>query len=142
MNKSKLFKGFALVNFICLTALFLLFRNGSINTFFQTENRNNLTSPNGGTPLNASKDSVKIVEVNIERNFMPSSKSIVIRDYSFIEKDSLAPVIDTLDSAEKELPKKFMGSSKSAVLFDSEYIKVDLDTVNLNKKKTRKKRKK
>ena len=52
MNKTKFFKGLALLNFVTLLTLFLFFRNGSFDKYF--DNDKNLTSPNGGTPAKVS----------------------------------------------------------------------------------------
>jgi hypothetical protein len=87
MNKRTIFKAIALTNFVVLFIVFLMFRNGSFNSYFNKNSDNNFTSSNGGVgpkyntdSLRAKIDSTK-KEQKLQQVRLSSSKSLVAIDY-------------------------------------------------------------
>ena len=131
MNKTKILKGLALVNFIGLVTVFLFFRNGSFS-------KNSLTSPNGGTQTKVSKDSIPQKKDSIGRQRLSSSKSVVIIDNMNLKKDSTKPKEDSIKINQSEEEKRLMYSSKSGIIIDPPKFKTDsfiFKTKNSKKKK-------
>lgn len=126
MNKSILFKGIALSNFIILMIAFLFYRNGSFDNFIYNNDENILTSPNGGTPSKSNKNSSPTAKTDsLKKLRLSSSKSAVIIDKINLEKD-------TTTRKKKKVAKTLMPSSKSGVIFEQKQDK------NSQKKKPKK----
>lgn len=114
MNQSKIFKGFALVNFIVLLSVFLLYRNDYFNSSNHEKNNAVFTSHNGGTnnhiinnssaintSTNTENDSIKQYnkqkEIEMNRIIMSSSKSgMIFESHTF----------DSIDANKNVKPKK------------------------------------
>lgn len=131
MDKTKIFKGLALFNFVALLTLFLFFRNGSFDNYF--DNAKKLTSPNGGTPIKLSqkKDS-------LQQQRLSSSKSLVIIDNLKLNKDTAKIVKDSINIKLTEKEKRLMYSSKSGIIIDSKMFKID--SLKLKPKNSKKKK--
>jgi len=123
MNKTKFFKGLALLNFVTLLTLFLFFRNGSFDKYF--DNDKNLTSPNGGTPPKVSKDTIVQKKDSIQRQRLSSSKSLVLIDNIKLDKDTSRIAKDSITINLTEEEKRLMYSSKSGIIIDPKMFKTD-----------------
>lgn len=136
MNMKIIFKGLALINFVVLVTLFLLFRNGSFNKYLN--NNKIFTSPNGGTPTKISNDTSAQIKDTIQRPRLSSSKSLVIIDNLRIENDSSKITQDSIPFNPSEEDKTLMHSSKSGIIIDPKMIK--LDSIILKNEKSKKKK--
>lgn len=140
MNKSVIFKGFALVNFVILLTAFLLYRNGSFDNFIYNNNENLLTSPNGGTVTQTTQDST-FVKIDTSRIFSSSSKSLVLIDDIKFDEDTTQTDTTQTDSSKVNLlidkQKHLMYSSKSGRIIDPKLFESD----SLKKEKKSKKKK-
>lgn len=137
MNKARLFKGFALINFICLLTLFLCYRGGYFDKYFFGENQ--LTSPNGGTPAKVSKDAAKKKNDSLQRAVrLSSSKSMIIIDHINPKLDSAIFKSDSIKFGNED--KKLMYSSKSGIIIPPKKFLPD-STKKLNEKKGKKEKK-
>ena len=129
MTKTKIFKGLALINFVCLVTLFLYFRNGSFH------NNKNLTSPNGGTPTKILKDTLSQNKDSLQLQRFSSSKSLVIIDNLKLNKDNSKSTKDTIKIQQTEEKKHLMYSSKSGIIIDSKMFKTDSTKIKTKKLK-------
>lgn len=137
MNKKTIFKGIALINFILLITVFLLYRNGSFDRYIYGNNERNLTSPNGGTPAKTSKDSI-IISKKIDSSQslrLSSSKSIVITEQSRLLIESVRPLFDSTKISLRPEEKEIMYSSKSGKIFDRNSFLADSSKTKQNKTK-------
>ncbi|WP_375562991.1 hypothetical protein ACE193_10845 [Bernardetia sp. OM2101] len=137
MNKSFIFKGFALVNFVILLTAFLLYRNGSFDNFIYNNTENLLTSPNGGTVTQTTQDSTFIKADTLDIRMFSSSKSMILIDDIKFDEDTIKTDSSKVNLTEKQ--KHLMYSSKSGRIIDPKLFEVD----SLKKeKKTEKKKNK
>lgn len=123
MNKTKVFKGLALMNFVCLLALFLFFRNGSFDTYFDKDQQ--MTSPNGGTPTKITEDTLTQNKDVKQRQRLSSSKSIVITENLTLNSDTSNRTRDSITIKSIEEEKQLMYSSKSGMIIDPKMFKID-----------------
>jgi hypothetical protein len=130
MNRKTIFKGIALLNFIILITVFLLYRNGSLDHYIYGDNERNLTSPNGGTPAKISKDSTSKKMDSARSLRLSSSKSIVIIDDRKLRTEAFNLRFDSTKIRSGTEEKRIMYSSKSGLIveprsfsFDSSKIK-------------------
>ena len=116
MNQSKIFKAFALVNFIVLLTCFLLYRNDFFKTNMNEKNDAVFTSSNGGT-------STKIIDNSASSNEPTNPINDSILEYN----------------KQKEIATKkiIMSSSKSGMIFESDAF----DSIEINKNLKPKKKK-
>jgi hypothetical protein len=136
MDKTKIFKGLALFNFIALLTLFLFFRNDSFDKYFNSDK--NLTSPNGGTPTKLSKDTITQKKDSLQRQRLSSSKSLVIIDNLKLDKDTTKITKDSITINLTEEEKRLMYSSKSGIIIDPKLFKPD--SLKLKPKNSKKKK--
>lgn len=139
MNRSRIFKALALLNFVALIALFLLYRNGSFDSYIYGNDEKRISSPHGGTPLQTTKDSTKTENDSLERLRLSSSKSTIIIEhiepkepniYYEGNKFILLPKQDSIKLTQKRL---LMPSSKSMII--TEPVQFTFDTTNNKSKK-------
>lgn len=128
------FKGIALANFVILLTAFLLYRNGFFDSFIYNNRNVILTSPNGGTSTQATKDST-IVEADSSAYYFSSSKSIVLTDDMKFLKDTTQK--DSVATPSTEKKSHLMYSSKSGRIIDPSVFRED----SLKKEKKSKKKK-
>lgn len=152
MNKKTIFKGFALINFIGLVTLFLLFRNGSFDK--ATEVTTKKSKPKDNKQVKIAKDTItkkndfkdhQQVKVNIEpkpqvkesvepeqqsqesvdQERLSSSKSIVIIDKINFDykKSKIAEDLIQVNQPKKE--KSLMYSSKSGLIVEPKIVLID-----------------
>lgn len=118
MIKLKLFKGFAIVNFLVLLTAFLLYRNGSLDNLMSLHSDSYLSSPNGGVGVKNSKDSINIETDSLQHQRLFSSMPPA-------NLANLTPRIDTIipdqDSTVIKL-HRMMSSSKSGVIIEPKPI--------------------
>ncbi len=141
MNKSVIFKGFALVNFVILLTVFLLYRNGSFDNFIYNNRQNSLTSPNGGTVTQTTQDSLSMEFDSLEVIRFSSTKSIRIFKEIRFNKDTTQTDTTKIDSSKVDLTDKqkhLMYSSKSGQIIDPKWFESD----SLREKKSKKKKNK
>ncbi len=125
MKKSKIFKFIAVVNFIALLTVFLLYRNGSFDKYLYNDVNNNFTSPNGGVGAKNNKDSTKVKTDSLLRQRMSSSKSLVIIDNVKLKTDTTKPKKDTANFKRKDKQTRMMYSSKSGAIIEPNRFKAD-----------------
>lgn len=58
MKRSTIFKVIAVANFLALVSIFLLYRNGTFDSYLYKNSNNNFTSPNGGVGAKQITDSI------------------------------------------------------------------------------------
>jgi hypothetical protein len=133
MNRKAIFKTIALINFVLLITVFLLYRNGSFDHYIYDANERNLTSPNGGTPAIASKDSIPKKYDSLQSMRMSSSKSIVIMDERKLRIDAMNIKFDSTKIRSKPEEKRLMYSSKSGGIVDPRSFSFDSSKIKLNK---------
>lgn len=129
MNRKTIFKGIALLNFIVLITVFLLYRNGSFDRYIYGSNERNLTSPNGGTPAKVSKDSTSKESDSLRNLRLASSKSMIIVDERKLRTDAVYIKPDTTKPGLKPEEKRLMYSSKSGKIVDPKSIPFDSSKV-------------
>ena len=138
MTQSKFFKAFAILNALAFVALFLLYRNGSFDSYFYTNKNTTLTSPNGGTPTKPASQIPKTLTSPEEIERLSSSKTVIMTDYIKIKKDSPTKKTDSLKVKLKPNTRDLMYSSKSGIIFENRKQKKDSITQVQQKKKARK----
>ncbi len=139
MNKSKIIKSIALVNFFGLLTIFLMYRNGSFDSIIHNNTNNSLASPNGGTLTKSTKDSSVKKTDSSKKQRLSSSKSLVLVDNMKFKNDTIKVRLDSLTTKPSEEEKRLMYSSKSGIIIESKLFLPD--SVN-QKKKSKKKRNK
>jgi len=138
MNKTNVIKGLVLINFVGLLTLFLFFRTGSFDNYFN--NGKNLTSPNGGVPTKITEDTLVRKKDGLPQQRLSSSKSIVITDNLKFDKDSSKTVKDSSAAKLTDKERLLLYSSKTAILFDPKMFKPDSAEIkkqNSTKKKNK-----
>ena len=139
MSKLKIIKGIALVNFFALLTIFLMYRNGSFDSFIHSGTKNSLASPNGGTLTKSTKDSSVKKNDSLKKQRLSSSKSLVLVDNMKFNNDTIKAHSDSIVIKSSEEEKRLMYSSKSGIIIESKMFLSD----SLNqKKKSKKKRNK
>lgn len=133
MNRKTIFKGIALLNFIVLITVFLLYRNGSFDRYMYGSNERNLTSPNGGTPAKVSKDSIPQKYDSLQSLRMSSSKSIVIMDERKLKTEAAKIKFDSSKIGLKSEEKRIMYSSKSGLIVEPKSFPFDSSKIKQNK---------
>lgn len=118
----------ALLNFIILFTVFLLYRNGSFDSYLFNNKATNFTSPNGGVGAKQTADSLRARIDSIhkrQRTMLSSSKSLVTIDN--IQQIDSTPVKPS--AMEKEMipgsKPEMMSSSKSALIIDTRISLLD-----------------
>lgn len=129
MNRKTIFKGIALLNFIILITVFLLYRNGSFDRYIYGANERNLTSPNGGTPAKVSKESTSKETDSLQNLRMASSKSMIIVDERKLRTDAIFIKLDTTKPSLKPEEKRLMYSSKSGMMVEPKSFPFDSSKV-------------
>lgn len=123
MNRSKIFKIVAITNFIVLLTIFLLFTNGSFNSFFYRNTHNDFTSSNGGVVVKRAVDSIyKAFDSlqRLQRLRASSSKSMIVRDYVYFEaRPKTPPKKDSTPVNPTEYEKVMMLRSKPDMMYSS-----------------------
>lgn len=138
MDKTKIFKGVAFINFIGFIILFLLFKNGTFDKYFSNDKSSSLTSPNGGTPTKLTKDSINQKNDSLKRRRLSSSKSLVIIDDLFQEGATIKAAKDSIKLSAIEDKKHLKESSKSGLIINSKKGKTDsLKSKERDQKKTK-----
>jgi hypothetical protein len=135
MKKSKILKFIALVNFIALLTVFLLYRNGSFDRYIFNDTNNNFTSPNGGVGAKNNKDSTKVKTDSLLRQRMSSSKSLVIIDNVKLKVDTTKPKKDTANIKRKDKQTRMMYSSKSGAVIEPNRFKAESMYIELRPQK-------
>ena len=133
MNRKTIFKAIALINFVLLITVFLLYRNGSFDHYLYGSNERNLTSPNGGTPAKVSKDSIPKKYDSLRSIRMSSSKSIVIMDERKLRTEAMYIKFDSTKIRSKPEEKGLMYSSKSGRIVTPRSFSFDSSKIKLNK---------
>ncbi len=122
MNRSTIFKIIAITNFVVLFTIFLLYRNGSLNTFFYKNTDNNFTSPNGGVGAKQTADSVKAAYDSLrrlQRMRMSSSKSLVVTDFRYSPPSRTIPKKDSTPVDPTDIEKEMLQRSKPEMMYSS-----------------------
>ncbi len=117
MKRSIIFKLIAVTNFIALFTIFLLYRNGSFDSYFYKNTNTNFTSPNGGVGAKQIADSVQARIDSLHRSQrmrLSSSKSIVAVDYL-----DRRPVLDSTRVRPTNKEKEMMQRSKPEMMYSS-----------------------
>jgi len=122
MRKSKVFKALALLNFVGLLTMFLLYRNGSFDNYFYNNNENLLTDPNGGTTLKNTDDSTKIVKDTLNKQRFSSSKSLILIE-NRPKLDTTPSKPDTTNVKQSNGNKELMYGSKSGRIIEPKKTK-------------------
>lgn len=135
MKKSKIFKVIALVNFIALLTVFLLYRNGSFDRYIFNDANNNFTSPNGGVGAKNNNDSTKVKTDSLLRQRMSSSKSLVIIDNVKLKDDTTKSKKDAVRIQRKQEPIRMMSGSKSGAIIEPKLFNVDSMYIELRPQK-------
>lgn len=128
MNKKTIFKIIALTNFVVLFIVFLLFRNGSFDSFLYGNTNNNFTSPNGGVGAKQIADSVQARINSIhksQRMRLSSSKSIVaIDDLHRVDSTRVKPTDKEKEGMQRSKPEMIY-SSKSGMTVEPKMLILD-----------------
>lgn len=135
MRKLKLFKGFALINFIGLVTLFLLYRNGSLDNLIIHQPINYFLSPNGGVEARNINDTTKVEFDSLNHPKITSSRPPAIIDKLVPEEITMNPNQDSASIKEKDdhgRLNRVMSSSKSGVIIEAKKFTIS------EKKKNRK----
>jgi hypothetical protein len=135
MTKKTIFKGIALINFIVLITVFLLYRNGSFDRYIYGANERNLTSPNGGTPAKVSKDSATKKMDSLALLRLSSSKSIVVMDERKLRIETMKLQLDSTKIRSGTEEKRLMYSSKSGLIVDRKSLFADSSKIKQDKTK-------
>lgn len=138
INKRTIFKVTAITNFVLLFTVFLMFRNGSLNSYLHKNSDNKFASPNGGAGTKYNADSVRATinlfqqEKKIEQVRLSSSKSLVFTDYTDwsrprnFAKDSM--LVYPSDKQKKMLSRSISDTifgSQSALIIHSKLLILD-----------------
>lgn len=118
MLKIQLLKGLAILNFIALFILFLLYRNGSLDGLVSHRSDNYFQSPNGGAEAGIKFDTTKFELDSILRN--TASKPPAPLNSLFPDGIRLNPDLDsTYISKQKPKVRSYdmMSGSKSGIIF-------------------------
>ena len=144
MKRSTIFKVVAVTNFIALFTIFLLYRNGSFDSYFYKNTNNNFTSPNGGVGVKQIADSVKtrIDSIHRSQNMrLSSSKSIVAIDYidrrPRVDSTRVYPTDKEKEMLQRPKPSMMYGS-KSGMVVDPKLFIFSLDSLLKEKHKQKK----
>jgi hypothetical protein len=130
----KIAKGIALLNFIVLITLFLIYRCGLFDTFFY----NALTSPNGGTPAKVVKDAPTQNQDSTHNQRLSSSKSMIITDVLDLKNAAKNVNKDSSDNISTTEERLIFSSSKSGIIIDPHNMKNDSIKNNKNTKRNKK----
>jgi hypothetical protein len=112
MKRSVIFKIIAVINFIALFTIFVLYRNGSFDSYFYKNSNNNFTSPNGGVGAKQITDSINRRIDSLHRSQrmrLSSSKSIVAIDNGI-------PRLDSTRVRPTDKEKEMMQSKKTEMM--------------------------
>lgn len=152
MNKKTLLKGFALINFIVLVTLFLLFRNGSFdkqsdvttkkskhkiskqvkiakdtvaqkNDFKEHQEVKVKIEPK--PEVTESAEPVQQTEPNVEQERLSSSKSLVIIDRINFDYKKTKIAEDLIQVNQPKKEKSLMYSSKSGLVVEPKIVLID-----------------
>ena len=131
MKRSVFFKTIAVLNFIVLFTIFLLYRNGLFDNYFYKDNNNTFTSHNGGVSAKRVVDSVQSRIDSIHRSQrirLSSSKSLVVIDN--LDGNPIADSTHVRPTAkEKEIMQRpkpgMMYSSKSGMIVEPNMFVLD-----------------
>jgi hypothetical protein len=125
MNKRTIFKVIAVTNFVILSVVFLMFRNGSFNSYLYKDGDSNFTSSNGGVgtkynvdSLKAKIDSIQKVKKNIQDVRLSSSKSLVAID-QMPWRPPKNPAKDSMLVYPRDNEKKMMTRSNPDIMYSS-----------------------
>jgi hypothetical protein len=135
MRKSKVFKFIAVVNFIALLTVFLLYRNGSLDKYIYNDANNNFTSPNGGVGAKNNNASTKVKTDSLQRQRISSSKSLVIIDHVKLKADTTKHKKDTAHIKRKQEPIRMMSGSKSGPIIEPKLFNADSMYIELRPQK-------
>jgi len=123
MKQSKIFKIVALLNFVVLFTIFLLYTNGSFNNYIYKKVNNDFTSSNGGVGVKQAVDSIYAAYDSLkrlQRLRASSSKSLVVRDYVYYEpRPKMPPKKDSTRVNPTEYEKAMMLRSKPEMMYSS-----------------------
>lgn len=133
MTQSKFFKAFAIINALTFVILFLLYRNGTFDSYFSASTNTTLTSPNGGTPTKTPETPPKTLTSPAEMERLSSSKTFIMTDHIKIKKDTTKihykPV--KLDSKNLSITSKTTNSSNLKIEKDSPMSHLDCVNVQI-----------
>lgn len=119
MSRSTIFKTIAVINFVALFTIFLLYRNGAFDNYIYQRMANNFTSPNGGFGARETADSIRARIKAIhqrQRTRLSSSKSLGGgNDFPWIDSNLVKLTIREKDMILRPKPD-MMSSSKSIVI--------------------------
>ncbi len=135
MQSSKLKKTLALINFVVLFIVFLLYRNGNLEEGIDALSGNSLSSPNGGAPVLLKKDSLAVESDSLRNVRMSSSKSMIL-------PKSLDFPLDTgkrkSSKVKKEKSKEvFLPSTKSGSIAEPDFLENTKKSDSTKKQKTK-----
>lgn len=139
MQWSKLKKTLALVNFVVLFILFLLYRNGTLQESIEGFSDSELSSPNGGAPLLLRKDSATVKLDSQHEQMLSSSKSMVLPKGLDFPFDTGTPKRKSTQDKTEKSKEVFLPSSKSAIALPPEALK-EMMTTDSTKNKLKKQR--
>ncbi len=137
MTKSKIFKGLAVVNFMALLILFLLYRNGKFDKEQHVKGNGNISKQVEKQKVEdhqtiKENNEIKNSKSNMDLQRLSSSKSIVIIDDLGKKPKAITPTTGpTFMNVTNEAPQ-MMPSSKSAIIFDP-YKKIADSSRNVKK---------
>lgn len=136
MKKVTLFKVLAILNFIGLITLFLLFKNGTFDLYFESNKK--LTTQTESSPTQLSNDTITQKIDSTPRQMLSSSKSMVLIDDIELNTDTSINTKDTLTGDSTKAEKRLMPSSKSGTIISPPIPNIDwfkLKPRNLKKHK-------
>lgn len=122
MRKSKVLKALALINFVGLLTLFLMYRNGSFDNYLYNNNEKIISDPNGGTTLKNTDDSTKIINDTLNKQRFSSSKSLILIE-NRPKLDTTPTKPDTVNIKQRNENIRLMPSSKSGVIIEPKKTK-------------------
>lgn len=131
MKRSTIFKVIAVANFLALVSIFLLYRNGTFDSYLYKNSNNNFTSPNGGVGAKQITDSInaRIDSMHrLQRVRLSSSKSLVTIDNmdrtSRLDSTRVRPTDKEKEMMQRSKPEMIY-SSKSGMIIEPNMLTLD-----------------
>ncbi len=112
----KLFKSLAIMNFMVWMTIFLLYRNGSLDSLLFQTSSIYFPSPNGGSEVRSSRDSIKVdtISVHQQRHLSASPPVPIDKVVPGVKKMEPLPDSAAIKREEAQLRmSKMMSSSKT-----------------------------
>jgi len=134
MRNSKFTKVLTLASFITLISLFVIYRGGYLDNFFEREDQTMQTSPNGGIISQKDNNTIQTKKDSSQKvkTMLSSSKSVIITDNVNFVTDTTIKKKDSIKLSNEEI--ELMGSSKSAIIFKPKIKPADSTKTKKDKK--------